>query len=747
MKRTLLALCLLASALSSSAQLQWNKIADMPDGGNIIDIDVDSAGTVYALTSLHTTIFYSTNNGSSWQAVPNTSDLWNANAIEVDKATGALYISSLWFGVISTLDMGAHWREEHFHAIPGGFYANIQRIGVKHGTGLVVAAENTGGAANVFISTNSGTTWSMVPGVPWQGTGVLKFLADGTLLAGVNQGVFRSADNGFTWSMSTTGIGTKVVYSLAEKTSNGHLFAGVGFDLGLTDTINCGVYRSTDNGNTWTNVTATIANHDVRSVEYDAVNNKLYAASTSCIYVSSDEGTTWTAVNAGLEQTSIWCVAKGTNGLFAGTSRMGVMYAEDPAAGWNYSNSGIKIVNTAGLALDHHGNGIHCIDEQNTAVYNFNSTGWHHQFAGLPVPEFWGSNIVNDGNDVLYTTYLKQNNGLYRSVDHGATWTNISGSIPGVAGHPIVLYTPFVDNANNLFIIANFDDMMSNVVYRSADSGNTWTTFFAGDPMGFDVVTDIDFASNAVYLTHTGMGPYVSVTFDGGSTFDSVAFDFGAPYEGVISVAPNDSLYMEMFGHIYKRLGIGNWVQLPDAAWNPDVHSYPLKLYIDRVGKLFASSFQRGVFTCADDSTWTNITIGLPTYSYIYEPDPVKLTPDEIAFSDDNIPYAICSHRYAGALPGIYKFSMPSGITNQETEKNRLSIYPNPATDRLAIKWSAGNTQRALLQVYDIAGKVVLTKEVSQSIVALDITDLTPGVYILKVTSNESAESARFIKN
>lgn len=755
MKKIFYSILLLLSCNALYGQMQWNKIAGLPDGGNIIDIDVDSAGHIYALTSLHTNIYYSEDNGASWQQIPNTSDLWNANAIEVDKTTGALYVASFWFGVVHTSDMGAHWTEDHFHSIPGGFYADIERVGCKHGTGIVVAAENTGGGdANIFVSADAGSTWWMTGGVPWQQTLALYFSSNGTLFSGCNQGVYRSGDNGHTWSASNSGLASKIVFSIAERQSNGHLFAAVGFDIAFTDTINCGVYRSTDNGFTWVNITGSIANHDVRSVAYDAVNNKLYAASTSCIYESSDEGVSWTAVSAGIDQTDIWCVASGNEGMFAGTSRMGVKYSLHPATGWIDRNRGISVIAPTGLTLGYHNNNIHSIDGVGftggmagaTGVYNLTSAGWQHQYMGLPIPGFSGTWIVNDSNDVLYATYRKRNNGLYRSLDNGATWTNISAGIPGVAFSPVVLYTPFVGKDNSLYIIANNEDALSNKVFRSTDSGNTWTEFFAGDTMGFDVVTDIDFASNAIYLSHGGMQPYLSVTFDNGATFDTVAFDFGVPYGATFTVAANDSIYMEMAGHVYKRVGIGNWVQLPDGAWNPDFNSYPLTLYADRANNIYATSFQRGVFKCSNDSTWTDITTGLPTYSYIYEPAPVKLTPDLLAFDKNNVPYALCTHRYAGTLPGIYKYSLPSGVSSVQGTSPGILLYPNPATDKIAVRVPGIHVSGATLQVFDVSGKLMTEKQLTTDTFPIEVADYNPGVYFIRVVTSGTAIQSKFIK-
>ena len=79
-------------------------------------------------------------------------------------------------------------------------------------------------------------------------------------------------------------------------------------------------------------------------------------------------------------------------------------------------------------------------------------------------------------------------------------------------------------------------------------------------------------------------------------------------------------------------------------------------------------------------------------------------------------------------------------------DKNNLleiSIYPNPASNRLNI--SATETiQNA--EIYNILGKNVMSVNVNDTKVSLDISNLASGIYIVKYNANDKIGTAKFIK-
>lgn len=81
------------------------------------------------------------------------------------------------------------------------------------------------------------------------------------------------------------------------------------------------------------------------------------------------------------------------------------------------------------------------------------------------------------------------------------------------------------------------------------------------------------------------------------------------------------------------------------------------------------------------------------------------------------------------------------------SEANRLDfeMYPNPASERVTIQLPSGSDE-ATVEFYDYLGRLALTKNVTDSNNKIDVNNLSSGIYILKVVSNDKIGSQKFIK-
>jgi len=80
-----------------------------------------------------------------------------------------------------------------------------------------------------------------------------------------------------------------------------------------------------------------------------------------------------------------------------------------------------------------------------------------------------------------------------------------------------------------------------------------------------------------------------------------------------------------------------------------------------------------------------------------------------------------------------------AGLDNQN--QLDISIYPNPTSDMVYID---GNYSQLKVVVYDILGKEILNKSITNSI---DISHLDNGVYILQLSDGVKLTTQRIIKN
>ena len=77
----------------------------------------------------------------------------------------------------------------------------------------------------------------------------------------------------------------------------------------------------------------------------------------------------------------------------------------------------------------------------------------------------------------------------------------------------------------------------------------------------------------------------------------------------------------------------------------------------------------------------------------------------------------------------------------------QLKIYPNPTCDYVTISTAEISEKSNLIMLYDITGKVILKREMTQAGNSLDVRSLPAGIYLIKVVlSDNSSAAAKFIK-
>lgn len=148
--------------------------------------------------------------------------------------------------------------------------------------------------AGLYSSTTGGQSWNLV-GDPVPGTDANNISAVGTdgsyLFVGSDEGIFRSADGGNTWSPANGSLAaSQNAWAKRFKLIDGILFMW----LNETAPNGGGLFSTTDHGNTWVDRNTGLPPNDHTIWGLTKRNNALHAAAANSFFISTNNGASWT---------------------------------------------------------------------------------------------------------------------------------------------------------------------------------------------------------------------------------------------------------------------------------------------------------------------------------------------------------------------------------------------------------------------------------------------------------------------
>lgn len=100
----------------------------------------------------------------------------------------------------------------------------------------------------------------------------------------------------------------------------------------------------------------------------------------------------------------------------------------------------------------------------------------------------------------------------------------------------------------------------------------------------------------------------------------------------------------------------------------------------------------------------------------------------------------VCFLLFSGEI-AAQSTSVPASYT-QEKPISGLSIYPNPVTGS-KVYISSDKNQPKDVEVYNVLGKLVLVSKITGK--ELDVSELTPGIYILKIKEGSTQATRKLV--
>jgi len=260
--------------------------------------------------------------GGEWRHVGFNHPL--ITAFDFDPHDPAVVYAAAGNGLLRVTGGGAHWK-----ILTGSDVTELLDVSVDRNATAVYFGHTHG----IQVSRDGGSTWHAADsGLRRKYTAALRVDSrrTGVLLAGTEQGVFRSEDAGASWRLAgAAGLQilhieqspSDVCYWLAS-TEGGGLFASVDCGLSFESNGNLGV------------------GHNLYDIAFDPTSaGRVAVAGWGVgVAVSEDRGKTWQLRNAGLPSTNVWSVAfdparSGT--VYAGVHESGIYVSTDGGQTWS----------------------------------------------------------------------------------------------------------------------------------------------------------------------------------------------------------------------------------------------------------------------------------------------------------------------------------------------------------------------------------------------------------------------------
>jgi hypothetical protein len=151
------------------------------------------------------------------------------------------------------------------------------------------------------------------------------------------EGLFRSVNNGASWTEANTGLTNLYVWDLIASGST--IFAATG---------GSGVFRSTDNGMTWSPATNGMGGAYLYSLGINGTT--IFAGGAGATYRSTNNGDSWSLAISGMGNVTIYSFASNGTDLFAGSYQLGVYRSTNNGATW--SSYGLNQFTIEALAVN-----------------------------------------------------------------------------------------------------------------------------------------------------------------------------------------------------------------------------------------------------------------------------------------------------------------------------------------------------------------------------------------------------------
>lgn len=654
-----------------------------------------------------------------------------------------IFIGSEYDGVFRSTDLGLTWIEKN----NGIDNRDIEEIFITSNNIVLASAAGTSGSG-VFRSTNNGDNWERIDPYQfaWNFEGIAEY--DSILYAfdfTNSAKVYKSTDFGLTWFLPINASAPSDIIQTIYVDETG-IYVGV---------YHYGIFKSTNEGISWTNINSGLNNKNVFDINCNATN--LFCATYDGIYKSSKSNLSWIKKSEGINNIWITSLATKSDQLLIGTYGSGLFTYENKKfqrrnIGTDlmfiidlkvYNNNQIYVISSSWApTLDakfhyssDNGNswvlvnngfdtgGLQCLDVNHKYIYagswyglfrkQINGNYWEKLTNGIP-NNVNISSIASSDSVVIVTNGTSE---IYRSTDYGDSWQPIyvQNLFSGIR--------VYSENKGEFYLGSG----QVNKLFKSSNYGITWQNL--NIPLFSSNIQSIYVNKNELFVGLSNDG--ILISSDNGINW--VTSNVGLDSKNISSFSTlENTIYVgTRFNGIYKRI-----LDLTEP------------IPIDTIQNTNEISFK-----------WTS-SMGINKYRFQLSEDSLfaNLIEDNQNIFDTSYTPTILDYNkvYYWRVSSITKY-----WNDHFTEIQRVEIgspthfqiyqnYPNPFNNQTTLKFEVPKLSWVELELFDILGrrvKTLLSEQKAPGSYKFHLTNdnLASGVYIIKFKSDNFFQSIKIV--
>jgi len=446
--------------------------------------------------------------------------------------------------------------------------------GVAVSSGLVSAGD-------VYRSTDLGNTWTSI-GADIPGNAPVYCLGVNAkaIYCGTRTGLYRRMKDGVTWD-SISLAGDRVQQLVISDTE---IIAYMGF---------YGVFRSTDDGKTWTNLhLGNIKNAQINAIDRNG-SDLFLATQGQGILFSSDNGVSWEVRNDKItgEDEYVSCLYHLNGREFAGTLR-GVYFTTDHGVHWDSVRSGLPSeFGPSAFASD---GSILYATISSMGMYFSADLGVNWKLMGTGIPEYSPTSALAVCSGNIYSGIGQM--GVMRAPLDTKIWQKATFGISNTSVFGIRQFN--VSGIGNAMFAGTLDNDFGQF-WRTASKGVVWSVDDSLSHMG---VIDFEEKDDIFFAGTSGDGLFISS--DGGRRWKPIISSVpgGTGYINSITKTPT-SVVAAIMGNvgILRTTDLGQSWTAPLLSASASIH----KVFYDSLSRTLFAGSDFGIFVSQDDGeTW-----------------------------------------------------------------------------------------------------------------------------------------------